>query len=129
MFEKASRLKLRFYTPVGNLTVEDLWDLPLSASQGRASLDDLAKQLNKAVKESGEESFVIQKSTEDEILLLKFEIVKHVIKVKLQEAKDNENAAIKRAQKDKIMAIIADKDDAELHGKSKEELVALMKNL
>ncbi len=44
MFEKASRLKLRIATAMGQLTVEDLWDLNL------ATLNAIAKGLNKQLK-------------------------------------------------------------------------------
>ena len=35
MFQKASRLKLRFDSPKGLLSVEDLWDLPLTSAGNR----------------------------------------------------------------------------------------------
>lgn len=127
MFEQASRLKLRFDTPVGSVSTEDLWDLPLL--RGKANLDDLAKSLNKLVKESGEESFVVKKSNKNETLELMFEIVKHVISVKLQE---KEAAKIKEEAKEKkslIMSILADKENEELKGKSIDELRALMESL
>ena len=60
MFERASKLKLRFNTEKGMVTTEDLWDLPL-LQRNAVDLDSLAKNLNKAVKESGEESFVLKK--------------------------------------------------------------------
>jgi hypothetical protein len=36
IFEQATRAKIRFSTPVGMLSVEDLWDLPLTSTQGQA---------------------------------------------------------------------------------------------
>ncbi|MFA5457111.1 MAG: hypothetical protein WC261_05690, partial [Synergistaceae bacterium] len=52
MFEKATRMKLRIATGKGNLSVEDLWDLNL------AQLNEVAKGLNRRVKELGEEDFL-----------------------------------------------------------------------
>lgn len=126
MFEQASRKKLRFDTVAGNITVEDLWDLPLTSVSG-ASLDTLAKSLNKAVKESDEESFVVKKTTLNEVLDLKFSIVKHVIEVRLEEIEQKENAAARKAKKEMIMGIIADKQNDKLKNtsiKKLEEMVA-----
>lgn len=127
MFEKASKLKLRFKTSVGNLTVEDLWDIPLS---GRGvSLDKVAKALNKTIKEGDEESFVVKKSSKDTALHLSFDIVKHIIEARLLEAEKNEKRAENSAKKEKILSIIADKEDDALKGKSAEELKDLVANL
>ena len=127
MFEKASRLKLRFNTIIGTISVEDLWDLPLST--GPMNLNDLAKSLNKRVKEVEEEDFVAKATKDNEALILKFELVKHVIKVKLEEAEIADNKAEAKEKKQKILAILADKEDESLKGKTKEELVELLNNL
>lgn len=128
MFEKASRLKIRFDTSQGQLDVEDLWDLPLT-SNNRANLDDVARKLSKQVKESETESFVVKPAKANEITLLKFDIVKHVIEVRLAE---NEAAAITRANKErkqKILAIIANKQDEQLATSSIEDLQKLAEAL
>lgn len=127
MFEEASKLKLRFQTSVGVLSVEDLWDLPL-VSQG-ISLDNLAKLLNKAVKESEEKSFVVKKSTMNITLGLKFDIVKHIIKVKLEEAEASEKKEINKAKKEKILELLAKKKDDALEEKSEDELKELLEEL
>lgn len=126
MFDKATKLKLRFQTTKGSLTTEDLWDLPLS---GRASLDTLAKSLNKALKEDGEESFVSKPTTKNAKLSLQFDVVKHIIGVRIAEADASENSAKNKAEKDKILNIISRKQDAELEGKSVEELKESLKSL
>ena len=130
-FEQASRLKLRFETPKGLISVEDLWDLPLTSRTRLSdiSLDNLAKSLNKATKESAEESFVVKKSRTNTLLELKFEIVKHVIKVRLEDAERKENALAVKAQKEKILDIIADKEDDSLKGKSVASLKKMIKDL
>lgn len=125
MFEEASKLKLRFNTSKGTVTVEDLWDMPLTSRKAGVSLDDLAKAYNKAVKDSGEESFVVKKSSTNTVLNLQFDIIKHVIAVKLNEAETKSKAAEKKAQKDKILQIIADKQDESLKGKTLEELESM----
>ncbi len=124
MFEKASRFKLRFASPKGFLTVEDLWDLPLTAN-GRpvANLDQIAVDLARQIKEeAGITSFVTETSKASEVLQLAFDVAKHVIDVKLAEAKAAKDKADAKARKQKILEIIESKQDATLQGKSLEEL-------
>lgn len=123
MFEKALRLKLRFRTPVGMITTEDLWDLPLS------QLDATAKALNKQIKDEAEESFITTKSKANTALELSFEVVKHIIKVKLEEAEVKKAAAEKKARKAQIMELISQKQNEALSAKSLEELQAELDNL
>ena len=88
IFEKASRMKLRFN--VGsrlNLTVENLWDLPLTNIKGE-DLDHIAIELQEKLS-TNEKSFVVQQSKNKETQLnqLKFDIVKYIIDVRLEEQK------------------------------------------
>lgn len=128
MFEKATRMKLRFETTKGNVTIEDLWDLPLE-SRASISLDWLAKKLNKEVKENEEESFVVKKSSKNEISELKFEIVKYIIGVKLKEQEKRLMESKNREEKEKILEAIEKKDHEDLYSKSKEELLGRLKEL
>jgi hypothetical protein len=128
LFEEASRLKLRFETERGRISTEDLWDLPLSNEHG-LSLDNLAKALNRKLKEESEESFVIPKSKESSILSLQFELVKHVIKVKIEERDAKKEALKKEAKKKRIREIIADKEDQTLKNLSEDELRKMLDEL
>lgn len=122
MFEQATKGKLRFESPKGALSVEDVWDLPLT---GRGfSLDALAKNLNRQIKDAEEESFVVQQSSANRALTLRFEIVKHVISVKLEEKQKAEERQQKAAERQRIMEIIAKKEDESLENLSLEELKA-----
>lgn len=116
MFEKASRVKLRYSTNRGVLSVEDLWDLSLE------QLDPIAINLNKRLKESQTESFIKIRTKDTTELELKFNIVKHIIDVKLQEQEERIVAAEKKAKRQKILDLMAKKQDAELESKSYEEL-------
>jgi hypothetical protein len=116
MFEKASRMKLRFNTQRGVLSVEDLWDLPL------IQLDNIAIALNKKLQESKTESFIKTRTKDITELELKFNIAKHIIDVKLQEQEDRLLESEKKAKRQKILDLMAKKQDAELEGKSLEEL-------
>ena len=128
LFEEASKLKLRFETERGRISTEDLWDLPLSKDHG-LSLDNLAKALNSKLKEESEESFVIPKSKESSILSLQFELVKHVIKVKIEERDAKEQALKKKAKKKRIREIIADKEDESLKSLSEDQLRKMLDDL
>ena len=88
MFEQATRLKLRFAVGTRvNLTVENLWDLPLTNVKGE-DLDHIAIELQEKLS-TNEKSFVVQqsKTKEAQVNQLKFDIVKHIIDVRLEEQK------------------------------------------
>ena len=112
MFEKATREKFRFDTPKGSVSIEDLWDLPLTGKG--ANLDSIAKGLHKKMSEADVYSFVIKVKKPDERVANQFKIVKHIIDVRLQEKDLAEKAAAVREKKQKILAIIADKEDQSL---------------
>lgn len=128
MFEFATKNKLRFATKVGEVTVEDLWDLPLTSTKG-VSLDDTAKSINKELKSSEEESFVVKTIKTNEVLGLKLDIVKHIIRVRLDENEAAQNAMVAKAKKQKIMELIEAKKNEAMAGKSLDELEAMLNEL
>lgn len=122
MFIKASREKMRFPYK-GLATVEDLWDLPVT------ELDKIYKSLNTKAKQAQEESLLEVKTSEDEELTAQIEIIKYIVSVKLEEKKASEMAKERKEQKQKIMSILASKQDEALQGKSIEELEKMLDEL
>lgn len=85
LFEKASRMKLRFQYK-GQISVEDLWDLSVQ------ELDLLFKGVNAQLKASKEESLLGVKSRADEIAELSIQIIKHIVETKIKEADEKVQA-------------------------------------
>jgi hypothetical protein len=128
IFEIATRQKVRFHSPKGQLSCEDLFDLPLTSASG-PSLDGIAKGLHRQLKDAEEFSLVSVPSKASELLQLQFAIVKHVFEVKKAEAEVARLAREKREQKQRIMEIMSHKQDEALQGKSLEELQKMMDEL
>lgn len=122
MFENATRTKMRFPFK-GMISVEDLWDLSVK------DLDTIFKTLNAQVKKSQEESLLVTKTEEDEVLSTQIEIVKHIVSVKLAEAEKAKQSKAVKEQKQKIMEILSAKEDEDLHNKSVDELKAMLDSL
>lgn len=122
MFEKATRLKIRFNYK-GLCTIEDLWDLSLE------ELNSIYRDINSQLKEHKEESLLDKKTKQEELLELTINIIKHIFETKQQEQKEREGAILKAERKQKILGIIANKQDAELQDKSIEELNKLVDEL
>jgi len=122
IFEYATRNKLRFASVRGELTIEQLWDVPLR-SRDAFNLDAVAKVANKALKEISEESFVeTAKTPEHARREVALEVVKHVIEAKLAEEKAAEARASKKQEKEKILGILAEKQAGKLSELSEREL-------
>lgn len=122
MFEVATRTKMRFPFK-GMISVEDLWDLSVQ------NLDKVFKALNSQRKEAQEESLLNVKSSEDEVLDTQIAIVKYIFDVKLDEQVARVKAAENKEKKQKIMTLMAKKDDEAMENMSKEELQKLLDEL
>lgn len=122
MFEMATRAKMRFPFR-GMVSVEDLWDLSVE------NLDSIFKTLNSQVKKAKEESLLVTKTKEDETLTTMIEIVKYIVNIKLEEENLRLKARELREQKQKILEVLASKQDESLKGKSIEELTEMLNKL
>jgi hypothetical protein len=123
MFEIATKKKFRFPFR-GMISTEDLWDCTLT------DLDSIYKTLNAQRKaKADEESLLSTKTNEDIELNLKIDIIKHIVAVKQEEAAARNAARANKLQKQKIMSILAEKEDEALHGKSIEELQKMLGDL
>lgn len=122
LFKNATRGKYRFSFK-GSITVEDLWDL------SPQNLDTIYKALIKELKQEQEESLLSEKTKADTVLDEKISIIRYIVSVKLKEAEDKKNEKALKDQKQKILSIIADKEDSELKGKSIDELKNMLNGL
>ncbi len=122
LFEIATRNRYRFNYK-GVMTVEDLWSLRVE------DLDAIFKMLNRQKKTADEDSLLATKSAEDQDLANKIDIVRYIVSIKLAEAEDRKTAAEKKEQRDKILAIMAKKQDAKLENMDMAELEAELAKL
>lgn len=122
LFEIATRNRYRFNYK-GVMTVEDLWNLRVE------DLDAIFKTLNRQKKTADEDSLLATKTAADTELSNKIELVKYIVSVKLAEAADRESAAEKKAQRDKILEIVAKKKDKALEDMGIDELMKKLEEL
>ena len=122
LFLQATREKFRFESTKGDLSVEQLWDLPLTSRTG-FDLDTVAKAVNADLKASNEESFVnVNNNPAVSRLQAKLEVVKAIIEVKLAQAEATKKRAEKAAERQRLMEVLHSKKDQELQGLSVEEI-------
>lgn len=121
--QKALQNKYRFESKTVKLSLEDLFDLELSG--GRISLDEVAKTINRALKQEEEESFVSNKSKKVSILQDKLDIVKYVIQLKVTEQEKAKAKAENDSFNKEIDLLIAAKKTEGMKALSVEELEKL----
>lgn len=116
MYKEASKMKLRFATVKGNLSVEDLWDLNLTA------LDKMAVAIDEQISKNPKKSFISESTPEDKVSKLKLDILKDIINTKLEEKAKKDSEKQKISERNKLLEILAKKEEASLENLSIEEL-------
>lgn len=121
MFEKATRLKLRFQFK-GQCSVEDLWDSPIQ------DLNNIYCELEE-IKQKKQKGLLAVKSRDDEAVELRLAIIKHIVITRLEEQQTYENTIVKAEKKQKILSIIAEKQNEQYKDMTVEDLNKLIKDL
>lgn len=117
LFEIATREKYRFPYK-GQISVEDLWDVSATG------LDGIFKALKAQAKKSDEEGLLSHKTSADTELDNKIEIVRYIFGVKMAEKAKREEAVKRKAEKEKLLEILSEKEDNALKNLSIDELRA-----
>lgn len=128
LYKKAAQVKLRIQTCKGLLSVEDVWSLSLANLD--ASIRSLAPLVKKYQTEDSDLDFLSSNSStkneETSLLELSFEILKDVYITKKEEANAKAKARETKEFNQKIMSLIAEKQESSLKDKSIEELMAMI---
>lgn len=117
IFKYAAKKGLRFYYK-GVITVEDLFKLDLNG------LDTVYKNLKKEQKSSDEESLIDDKTPADKELEIRLAIVKEIFDDKKRAMDKAKKVAESKAKNQRILEILAKKQDEALESMSEDELKA-----
>lgn len=123
IYKFAAQYGLRFASPKGMLSVEQLFQLPLKSQTG-CDLDNVARGINAQLKNANEESFVDDPTVDPakERLKVAFEVVKDVIATKQAENRAALAKAQRAAERKKILDAISVKKDEKITQASLEDL-------
>lgn len=123
MYKQAAKLKLRFITGVGQLSIEQLWDL------SQTQLSNAIKAVKRVLKKNDDDELSFLEDTKeiDVENQLRFDILKDVYLTKKKEAEEIKNAADVKAHNNKIDTLISEKKEGQLRDMSIEDLEKLRK--
>ena len=123
IYKFAAQNGLRFPSKRGELTVEQLFQLPLQSQSG-FDLDSVARGINSQLKGVSEESFVEDTSADPRktALSVALDVVKDVIKTKQEANRAALARSARAAERKKLLDAIGTKKDQQLSAASLEEL-------
>lgn len=125
IFEKASRVKLRFNFN-GQIGVEQLWDVKKDQISDLISyeqqLTEIVESYGKSTRRTRTTRTILQELDE-----LRLEIVTYILDVKEKEAEEAKNAASAKEHNQKILELIAQKKNQQLAEMSIEDLQKMLK--
>lgn len=122
LFEVAARGKMRFPYR-GVVSVEDLYDLSVT------QLDTIFKTLNKESKQMEEESLLGVKTQQSQELQDQISIIKYIVGTKQEENALKLKAREKTEKKQKLLQILASKQEEAMQNKTEEEILAELEAL
>lgn len=122
MYKQAIRLKLRFTTTVGSLSLEQVADL------NKKQLADALKMVKKILKKTDDDelSFLDDAQIIDVENQLRFDILKDMYLTKKKEAEEAITGLKKKQHNQEILALITDKKNEQKKNMSIEELEKLL---
>lgn len=123
MYKQAAKLKLRFLTNKGLVSVEQLFELSMT------DIANAIKAVKKILKTTDDDELAFLESTRtvDVENQLRFNILKDVYLTKKEENEAARTAFENKEFNQKILAIIADKEEDSLKGKSIDELKSMIR--
>lgn len=123
MYKECAKLKLRFPTIVGALSVEQLWDL------GTNDLNILVVNLEEQYEESKGKSYLRVKTKKDKTLKLMFDVALDVLNTRLDEQEEAASVAEIKKEEQRILGLIQNKKQEGEKELSIEELETKLKAL
>lgn len=122
IYKLAAQKGIRFQTTKGLLSTEQLWTL------NQTTLASIVKSLKKVLKGDNDDelSFLDESKSINVEDQLRFDIAKDIYLTKKAEAEADRNKMERKAFEQKILALIAEKKEDSLKGKSIEELEAML---
>jgi hypothetical protein len=126
MYKQASRIQLRFQTTAGSLSAEQLWSLNMT------QLSNAIKNVRQILKKSSNDDdlqFLDENNKPDVENQLRFEILKDVYLTKQSENKEAQLKLDRKKEKEKILRLLSEKQEASLANKSEAELLDMLKGL
>lgn len=122
IFEKASRIKLRFDLN-GQITTEQLWTANMVAlATYEQQLTELVESYGKSTRRSRR-----NRTVEQDVNTLRLEIVSYILDVREAEVEEAAVAAANKAKNQRILELIKAKQDQKLAEMSIEDLQAMLK--
>ena len=129
LFMRASRRAWRFPSSRGDLTVEQLWHMPL-LGKNNFDLNTVAIALNQELKALGEENFVdVNVNTDRTEAAARLALIKQVISIRQAEQKVAEQRVQRADQRRKILDVLERRDHEELTNASREDLLKKLAEL
>lgn len=129
LFIKATRRAYRWSSPRGLLSVEQLWELPLTHRSG-FDLDHVGRELLASIKNMGEESLISNEPDTAKVEAQeRLEVLKAIIATRQEERRVAEARALRAEKRREIRVALSELEANELKQASRDELLERLAQL